>query len=360
MNRKNRILVITTELNRNGDYLGFFYDWVRHLSYHCKKLNVIAIRGDPETRFDEKNISYKIISKNNKLFRMIYLSKLILQEMRSNDIIFVHMYYPGAIIAGIFSKIMKKPCIYWNCIGNFKKIPLIIAFSLVNKVVTCSYFVKNNFVKSLPIKPKKIEVIGHGINDKKFSEEKLKISFRKFPIILSVNRISPSKDIITTLKAIDLLYKDYPNLLFVNIGKIEYYEGENSKYFRDILKFIKHKKLENNIKLINSVSYNEIAKYYNGCDLFVSSSITGSIDKNLIEAVFSNKPIIGTELNYKELLYSHPEFLFPKRNSLELYKRMKYILENKSLIEEKILEIKEEFLRNYSLDIFIKKLVNSF
>ena len=358
--KKPNVLMITTELDKNGDYLGFVYDWIKYLSKYCKKLNVIAIRGDKNTKFSEKNINFTIHSNNNILSRIFFLNRSILKYIKSSDIVFVHMYYPGAVIASLISKIFRKQCIYWNCIGTYKRIPLNIAFNLVDKVITCSYTVKNNFLKNLTISRDKIEVIGHGINDELFENEREKIPFKRHPILLSINRISPNKDILTTLKAVNLLKEDFPDLLLINIGKIEYYASENAKYYQFILDFINKNNLKHNVKLIERVPYHKIARFYKSCDIFISSSITGSIDKNLLEAFFSGKPAIGTEYNFKELLKDNPEFLFPKKNHVELSEKIKFILNNMDKIEKKIVSVNKKLEKIYSLDVFMERLVRSF
>ena len=52
------------------------------------------------------------------------------------------------------------------------------------------------------------------------------------------------------------------------------------------------------MKFIGPVPYTEVANYYQNCDVFISNSRTGSIDKTVLEAMACQKPALTSNKAY--------------------------------------------------------------
>lgn len=297
-----KALVVTQKVDKNDDILGFFSKWLNELAKRLDKIYVLALEiGKIDL---VRNVELHSLGKgcnNNRLRRVLKFNQILLNLCLTNkiDIIFIHMCPEYALLAFPYAKIMKIPMVMWYAHGatNMK---LKIAHLLVNKVITPSK-------ESFKIKSGKIIITGHGIDVDKFhpnltdnldifSDEGLKeidkIQNNENKIILSVGRISPIKNYETLIMAAEALikYRNIRNLRFQIVGDIPI---KSQKGYLVFLKnMVKKYKLEDYVQFIGPVSYTQIHNYYQNCDLFVSTSNTGSLDKAILEAMACGKVIL--------------------------------------------------------------------
>lgn len=234
------------------------------------------------------------------------------------DVIFCHMFPEFTIMAAPFAKLFGKPLIMWYTHGHVS-LRLKLAHFLATKVTTAS---KGSF----KIKSNKVVAIGHGIDTSKFKPSS---NFRKRKkTILSVGRISPIKDYETFIKAANVLVneKDLHDLDFIVVGGPA--TASDREYYTKIKLLAKNFKLNDYIKFIESVPYSNIVNYYQLCDVFVSTSNTGSLDKVVLEAMACEKPTLVCNEAFEEVFGEYSSILMFSRNDFtDLADKIIYILQ---------------------------------
>ncbi|MCR8912775.1 glycosyltransferase family 4 protein [Barnesiella sp. ET7] len=155
--------------------------------------------------------------------------------------------------------------------------------SKTTKIVTISNFSKNDIVNREPQLKERIEVIYNSILPVSRPFNSLP---KSDPYILNVNTLEPYKNLITLVKAFNLLKDKIPHMLFVKAQRLPYWDNIIFPYM------IKYG-LENRIKLIEmQFSEEEMASLYSNADLFVSPSLMEGFGFTPIEAALYEIPVI--------------------------------------------------------------------
>ena len=208
-----KLLILTQKVDKNDSILGFFHDWLKVFATHCEKLTVICLyKGDYDLpsnvkvlslgKEEKKGVMSYELRVTRKIKYICRFYRLILRERISYSNVFVHMNSEYVVLGGIFWKLMRKKIALW---WTHKAVPwhLRIAEKFVDVIFTASK-------ESFRLLTKKLKVVGHGINIQKFKiDSKFKIhpsseykQNSKFTLI-TVGRISESKDLKTLIKAIE-------------------------------------------------------------------------------------------------------------------------------------------------------------
>lgn len=344
-----KVLMITPRVDEEHDVFGFIVTWVNKLAEKVEKLYVISLyKGKANLK---RNIElYSLDEKSNKISKLFYFNILMNKIVKNVDVIFCHMFPEFVIIAAPFVKLFKKPLVMWYTHGHVS-LKLKLAHFLATIVITASK-------ESFRIESNKVMIIGHGIDINKF-RPKLNLNKRK-KIILSIGRLSPIKDYETLIKAADILVnkKNMNNIEFTIIGSPAAKSEE--KYYNKVLLAVKNFKLENYIKFIESVPHSRIIHYYQTCDIFVSTSNTGSLDKAVLEAMACGRPIVTCNEAYYAIFDEElrEKCWFKPKNYKELASKIEYFLQNNdNKIKKKLRGI---VIREHSLDKVINKLIKVF
>ena len=191
---------------------------------------------------------------------------------------------------------------YSFLIRQIVKLISFIAFAYSDKIIAVSLGEKNDLGKIFPLLKPKIFTIYNGFNIKKISNEILEIpknkkfndlKNKKTKILLACGRLADQKGFMTLIKASYIL-KKYINFHLFIIG-----EGPQRK---ELEKYIKQKKLDNNISLIGKVD--NPFTYMARSDLFILSSKSEGLPGVLIQALICDSQVISTDCPHgpKEIL----------------------------------------------------------
>lgn len=289
-----KLLILTQKVDLSDDNLGFFHEWIEEFAKHYEKVTVICLfKGKYNLPDNVKVLSLgkeDAISKSKYSFNFF---KYIWQERKNYDHVFVHMNQIYVLLGGLFWKLTNKKIGLWYVHGSVDW-KLKIAEKIVNVVFTAS-------PESFRVKSNKLKIVGHGIDVDKFKIEEPKKA-NQFKII-SIGRITPSKDILTLIKAIDILSKDddIRNLISVDIiGGVIYKSDE--VYLEKLKAEVKERSLGNCIKFVGSIPGNERYNYFKSAHLLAHMSKTGSLDKVSLEAMASETLIVTCNDASREIL----------------------------------------------------------
>ncbi len=361
------ILMITPAVDETRDIVGFIPSWVRELSKRVNKLYVLTPSYNKKTLLPENVSIYdyglgrewnrlSIISRLIHAIRWrIYFNRIMLRVVPKADVVFCHMYPDFTLRAAPYAKVFRKPLITWYTHGHVSR-RLRIAHFLTNKIVTASE-------ESFRIKSHKVIVTGHGIDTERFKPaENLAGKKKNKTTILSVGRISPRKNLETLIKAADILVheKGMKGLEFVIVGGVPLAPQE--EYFEKLKKMANGLELNNHVKFVGAVPYSSVVDYYQQCDLFVTGSQTGSIDKTVLEAMACEKPVIACNEAFKDIFGVYSKILlFNKEDPLDMVNRIIRVLKmDEDQRSEMCHNLREIVETRHAVDSLSNKLVDVF
>lgn len=365
-----RLLILTQKVDINDDILGFFHGWIAEFAKNCESVLVVCLyEGQHNLPGNVRVLSLgkeKFIRSNsyhsNIIRRLVSIYRFysyIWQERQNYDSVFVHMNHEYVLLGGWLWRLLGKKIGLWytHKSVNFK---LRIAEKMVDVIFTASK-------ESFRLPSKKLKVLGHGIDIKKFTLLN-NFSIRKISAnaefnrvnIITIGRISPIKDYETLIAAAEILQKE--NFKF-NLQIIGGPATENDKeYLIKLKKSVQEKGLGEEIKFIGSIPNKNIANYYQSADLFVNLSHTGSLDKVVLEAMASSLPVLTCNealipiiSEYKGLLF------FKKKDSVELAEKIKSLYLLESGIKDKMINFFQEMVaRDHNLETLAVKILECY
>lgn len=159
--------------------------------------------------------------------------------------------------------------------------------SHLTKMVTISNFAKKNIKQVLPSFNIPIEVIYNSISLK--NRNSSIASFIKTPYILNVNTLEPYKNLISLVRAFNLLKNQIPHQLIVKAKRLPYWDNE-------ILPFLINHRIEKRVRLIDeNLTEKKMSTLYSNASLFVSPSLMEGFGFTPIEAAIHGVPVICTK-----------------------------------------------------------------
>jgi len=348
-----KLLIITQKVDINDDVLGFMHGWIAEFAKNCKQVTVICLKKG-EFHLPE-NVKILSLGKEEGESKIKYIKnfyKYIWRERRNYNYVWAHMNPEYILLGGLFWRAMGKKISLWYAHGKATW-KLKMADKLVDLIFTSTK-------SGCRIKSRKIMVIGQGIDTHKFQVPSSKIQKNyKFQIlnskfkIITVGRISPSKDYETLIKAIELMSEDDVQLQVDIIGGAGLPKQE--KYLQELKELVKNKNLENKINFVGPVANKDVVKFLQSADLFVNMSHTGSLDKAIAEAMSCGLPILTCNEALKEVLGKYQEMLMYNKGDYNmLAKKIKFIigmdLNKKIKLGE---DLRNVIKQNHSLENFI-------
>lgn len=196
---------------------------------------------------------------------------------------------------------------------------------------------RQKLVKDYGIPTQKIVVIPHGIPDLAYSstdEYKRKKKLTNKLILGNINLITQSKGIEYCLKAVALIKKQIPQVLYLVIGKTHpvILQREGEAYRQSLKKIIKQLGIQDNIKFINQyLSLDELILWLRTIDIYVTPYLSPqqSASGALSYALGAGKFCVSTPYLYaKEVLSHNRGALVPFRNSQAMAQKIIYYWQN--------------------------------
>ena len=344
-----RVLLITQEIDENSALLGVTLTWIRHLAPKVDHVAVLALSVGAANL--PANVSLYSMGKErsaNKLFllRNFYRHLWGLLRRREVDVVFVHMVPRYAILAAPLARLFRVPIVLWNAHGTVSRY-LRIAHNLVAAVVTAS-------PESFRINSPKRIVTGHGIDADYFTAaeqeptatadgrrlqtcatdaatatdgERIALASAGSKVLLTVGRLSRSKDYGTIIQALDLLRSQSPDLdVCLRIIGTPFYADDRA-YLTELEEMVRELALEAQVTFVGKVPNRLMVDEYRRCEVLINASHTGSIDKVVLEAMACEKPALTCNESFAPVLANHEGMLmFAPSNPAELAERLTSVL----------------------------------
>lgn len=215
-------------------------------------------------------------------------------------------------------------------------------------LITCSGEHLLEDVLNYNLNSKKVKLIHHGVDTKKFQNRTIKSDFKKyfpifnFPTVISTRNLEKVYDVETLIKSIPYVIKKIPDVKFIIVGK-----GTQENDLKGLAKSLG---VLEKIWFAGWVQHDELAKYLSGSDIYVSTSISDAgVAISTMEAMSCGLAPIVTDIadNSKWIKDGENGFIFSTKDSESLAEKIIYLLKNEHvrrqfgdknriLIEEKV------------------------
>ncbi len=210
-------------------------------------------------------------------------------------------------------------------------------------IFTISNFSKRQIISLYPSVENKILNMSNSVSMIKTND--LKPMTPGYRYLLYCGRLFVQKNVMTLVKAYNLLHQDYPNLNLVLIAS----EG---KYWNDEIKpFAEEHNFLERIILTGRCSEEELSRWYLGASCFVFPSVREGFGSPPIEAAYMHVPVVTSKADsLEEVTLGLLNYYEPPTNEKELAIAIKKILDNPPS-DEHLCSICNEFEKHYSIDV---------
>lgn len=194
-----------------------------------------------------------------------------------------------------------------------------------------------------PMAKGKVHVIPHGIHPTKFSTTKVarrKLKLEKFQILSTFGFLSREKGIEYVIKALPVVVKKNPSILYLILGKTHpaVHRNEGESYRIELTKLVKRLNLTKHVKFYDQyLDLKDLIRFLKATDIYISTSINPSkaVSGTLSYAMGTGRAVVSTEFaQAKEIITTETGRLVPIKNSKALSKALIELLEDKQKLKQ--------------------------
>lgn len=193
----------------------------------------------------------------------------------------------------------------------------------------------------------KIKVVPNGIDLNHYITKSKKY---ETPTIITVSRLTKFKRVKDIIYATYLIKKDIPNIKLIIIGK-----GDEINNLRDLTNRLK---IKDNVEFAGFVDEEKLKILLNKSHVFCSASVLEGFGIVILEAMASGLPYVCSDIApFKEITQNGKGgFIFKQRNHKDLANKIKILIENKKIYNQKTKEAKE-VIKKYDWDKLSEEIV---
>jgi L-malate glycosyltransferase len=183
-------------------------------------------------------------------------------------------------------------------------------------------------------------------DNEKLDAKKSVISKTEHPVFISVANLVPYKDYFSILKALDLLKTSGYQFHYFIIG-----EGPNRSAIEAQINVLG---LQQDVTLVGAI--HNVSDYLQQADLFIHSSKGEGCSNAILEAMAAGLPVVASDTGgTPEIVEEAYGRLFAYQNVDELYKHLKWFLDNPEKLKEMGVKAKETAVQRFSVSRMISE-----
>lgn len=176
-------------------------------------------------------------------------------------------------------------------------------------------------------------VIPWGVNTEDFNpyikssdEIRSSLSINNSLMVISTRPFSPIYSVETLIKAIPIVKKEIPDSKFILKNF-----GQGIPFQNKIEKLAKSLNVSHNISFVGELDYNELPKYLNAADIYVSTSLSDSCSVSLLEAMACGLPVVVSDepSNFEWIKDGWNGYIFPRKDHKALAEKLIILLKDK-------------------------------
>jgi glycosyltransferase involved in cell wall biosynthesis len=278
-----RLLVITQKVDLADPVLGFFHSWLGEFAKRSERLVVICLEQGmshlpPSVTVRSLGKEKGRVSRLHYLFRFY---RLLWQERKSYDAVFVHMNQEYLLAAGVWWKMRGKKVFLWRNHARGSWLTA-AAVSLADKVFFTS---PDSYTARFP----KAELMPVGIATDFFCPDPRQA--KRPRSLLFLGRISPVKRVELFLAVLEELAKRKVDFSATIAGVVL----PADRAYADVVKAqVAARGLGSHVRFLGSVSPEEALRLYREHELYVNLTPAGSMDKTIFEALAVGTAVVAT------------------------------------------------------------------
>lgn len=290
-----RLLVIAYEMDEKAVTLAWQARVVRELARHCEQVVVLAERVGPHTVPPNVIVQPFARPRIRRIgmgrLAMLWQTWRLCREQRISAV-FIHMAHRHAYRLWPVFAALRLPVLLWYAHGTVTW-HLRLAHASVDRVISST-------PEGFRLPSRKVHFIGQGVDAELFALRPAPVDQ---PELLAVARLSRRKRIELLLDVMEHLKGDGFQLRVVGapLG-----HGDRS-YEAELRDRITRKRLA--VELVGSVPLEVVPRFYRSASLHLNVSETGSMDKDVIEALSCGCPVLTSNPAHRALLTGHPDFI---------------------------------------------------
>lgn len=340
------VLMVTPGLDDTNPKVGFARTWVRYLAARVERLHVIPVMGgdSPAPNVQVHSLGRERgVGKPGRL-RNLYRSVSSVLRQDRPDVVFVHMLPLYVLLMAPLTRAYRVPLVMWFAYGRVDA-ALWLAHRLVDRVVTAS-------PESFRLQSTKTVFLGHGIDTTQFSAG-VEASPPEVDV-LAVNRIAPDKDLETLLRAVALAG--------ASCRIVGATDERNRTYRASLDSLVDELGIGHLVHFAGPLPYEAMVEQYRAGALFVSTSLTGSVDKVVLEAMACERPVLTCNESFKDVLGDHGAALMFKQGDFRTLasKASQLLHMNMEARAQLGRELRAIVVRDHDLAGFMDRLLNVF
>ncbi len=317
-----KLLIITQKVDENDQLLGFFIEWIKRFSFKFESIKIICLWEGKHSL--PKNVEVLSLGKERgvgRIGQLFNLYKYVWSEKKNYDSVFVHMNPGYVLYVGWLWKILGKKITLWYAHGHVD-LKLKIATALSDIIFTST---RDGF----RINSSKVRIVGQGIDTDVFKPDtSLKFQNPDDKIkIITVGRISPLKDYVTLIRAIDLAKKEIHKKIIVDIIGSPVTESDK-EYLTSLISEVEARGLGEIFNFRGMIPNRDIVLPLQSADLFVNMGHTGSLDKAILEAMACGLPILTCNEALADVLGKYASVLMFNKSDCEQLARKITLISN--------------------------------
>jgi glycosyltransferase involved in cell wall biosynthesis len=294
-----RLLLITPKLDPADDLFGHVNSWATALANRVERLYVVALwPGRPDL---PTNARFATLGKAadqggagtamSRAAWLMRLQRIVARLCLRNEIdaVLAHMGPIFAVAAAPIARLTGRPTFLWYAHGHVSPL-LRMAHALVAGVGTST-------PEGFRIPSPKVTITGQGIDLDRFRPAETWPTCER---LLSVGRFSPVKRYETVIDAVAVPpLGNRTDLTVELLGGV--HSASEAAYLDGLRDRARKNGLDGRVRFVEGVPFAEIVPTYQRATLFATASVTGSLDKVVLEAAACGLPPIVCNPAFQQL-----------------------------------------------------------
>jgi glycosyltransferase involved in cell wall biosynthesis len=292
------LLIVNYEMDDSSPVLAWQASVARRLASAFNKVVVFTERIGTHTLLSNMEVfalPYRR-STTSLNFNPASSSFFSLLDCHNINVCFIHMAHRWSYTLFPHTVCRSIPLLLWYAHGSVTP-HLRRALSCVSRVVTST-------PEGFRIPSPKIFSIGQGINTSLFTPPQF-VSSRN--TIISIGRISRRKRIHLLVDVVHALHqRGFKHLSLRLVGP--QLTDDDRNYWREVESRIEERNLGAFITYLGALPQGSHPQLYVDCFVHLNMSLTGSMDKTVLEALSCGCPVLTTNPAFETMLHRHKEF----------------------------------------------------
>jgi glycosyltransferase involved in cell wall biosynthesis len=315
-----RLLFLTQVLDRQDAVLGFLPRWIDAFAARVEAVRVIALSiGD--TSGLAANVDVRVVGRKGHLLRYLRNRRYLHEALGRDrfDTVLAHMIPRYATLAAGPARRAGARHFLWYTHGAVDQ-----RLRKAERVVECIFTASE---ESMRLETPKKVVTGHGVDVAHFDAKG--VLPLGAPRLLSVGRMTPSKDPLTLIAALRELVDEGRDVHLDLVGAG--LAAGDEEFSGRVRAAIQDAGLVERIVLHGAVPYLKIPDYFRRASVVLNASLTGSVDKVVLESMACERPVLSCNDSFPRVVASLGEqagaLSFPVGDARALAARLRNLLD---------------------------------